>query len=100
MPVISISSYPLHHYNENSYSVTFDVGGNDSPPSKKVEIKTVADCKAALAAYAKEVEATGKPFKCSVLFDQRSGRKPAGFDKARRELETFVNTHLAKKTQW
>jgi hypothetical protein len=96
--MITLSSYPLHHYNENSYSVTFDVGV--ASPSKRVEIKTVADCKAALAAYAEEVKATGKPWKCSVLFDDRSGRKPAGFAKAKaaRELEAFVNTHLAKRS--
>jgi hypothetical protein len=33
----------------------------------------------------------------SVSFDKRSGRKPAGFDKASaaRELECNVNAHLA-----
>ena len=92
---IILNAYPLLDYGPNSFTVSMGLGQNT--PSKTVAIETVADCKAALAVFAKELEASGKPWHVSVLFDKRSGRKPSGFDKAQeaRELQAHVNPHLA-----
>ena len=92
---IIINAYPLVECGPTSFSVSLGLRGDT--PSKRVDIDTVGDCKAALAAFASELEPSGKPWHLSVLFDKRSGRKPAGFDKASaaRELECHVNAHLA-----
>ena len=92
---ITVNAHPLVECGLNSYTVSLDLGGKS--PSKRFDIETVADCKAALAAFAAELTPSGKPWHLSVFFDKRSGRKPAGFDKARdaRELECHVNEHLA-----
>ena len=92
---ITINAYPLLECGPTSFSVSFDLSGDT--PSKRVDINTVDDCKAELAAFASELEPAGKPWHLSVRFDKRSGRKPAGFDKAdsARELECHVNAHLA-----
>jgi hypothetical protein len=94
---ITINAYPLLECGPTSFSVSIDLGGKS--PSRRVAINTVADCKAALAAFASELEPTGKPLHLSVHFDKRSGRKPAGFDKASdaRELQCHVNAHLAQQ---
>jgi hypothetical protein len=44
-------------------------------PKKTVEIKTVQDCETALATFADEVKATGKPWLVSITFENRSGRQ-------------------------
>ena len=92
---ITITAHPLTEVGPNSYTVSFDLV--EKTPSKRFDIDTVADCKAALASFAEELKPSGKPWHLSVSFDKRSGRKPAGFDKARdaRELECRVNEHLA-----
>jgi hypothetical protein len=92
---ITINAYPLAECGPHSYSISFGIG--KETPSKRFDIETVADCKAALSAFAAEMEPSGKPWHLSVSFDRRSGRKPAGFDKASsaRELECHVNAHLA-----
>ncbi len=92
---IIINAYPLTECGPISFAITFDFG--EKTPSKRFAIETVADCKAALKAFSTELEPTGKPWHLSVLFDKKSGRKPAGFDKANsaRELECHVNAHLA-----
>ena len=92
---ITVNAHPLIDCGPNSYTVSLDLSGKS--PSKRFAIETVADCKAALAAFAAELTPSSKPWHLSVFFDKRSGRKPAGFDKARdaRELECRVNEHLA-----
>ncbi len=92
---ISINAYPLIECRPNSFAGSFDFG--TKTPSKRFAIETAADCKAALKAFAAELEPAGKPWHLSVSFNKRSGRKPAGFDKASsaRELECHVNAHLA-----
>ncbi len=92
---ITINAYPLNEVGPNSYSISLDL--SQKSPSKRFDVETVADCKAALAAFADELVPSGKPWHLSVMFDKRSGRKPAGFDKASqaRELERHVNAHLA-----
>ena len=92
---ITINACPLLECGPTSFSVS--IGLNGDTPSKRVDINTVGDCKAALAAFASELAPGGKPWHLSVHFDKRSGRKPAGFDKASsaRELECHVNAHLA-----
>jgi hypothetical protein len=94
---IVINAYPLIECGPNSYSISLSL--SEKTPSKRVDIDTVADCKAALDAFAKELEPSGKPWHLSVSFDKRSGRKPPGFDKASdaRELECHVNAHLARQ---
>jgi hypothetical protein len=94
---ITINAYPLAECGPNSYTVSFDLTGKS--PSKSVAIGSVEDCKAALKAFAAELEPGGKPWHVSVSFDKRSGRKPPGFDKAvsARALECHVNPHLAKQ---
>jgi len=92
---ITINAYPLSEVGPHSYTVSLSF--SDKGPSKRFDVETVADCKAALAAFADELVPSGKPWHLSVMFDKRSGRKPAGFDKASqaRELECHVNAHLA-----
>ncbi|MGO9546854.1 MAG: hypothetical protein ACLPPF_18915 [Rhodomicrobium sp.] len=92
---ITINAYPLTECRSNSFTIAFNF--REKSPSKLFAIETVADCKAALKAFAAELEPTGKPWHLSVSFDKKSGRKPAGFDKAQtaRELECHVNSHLA-----
>ena len=94
---ITINAYPLHEVGPNFHTVSITFG--EKSPSKRFDVDTVADCKAALAAFAIEMEPSGKPWHLSVSFDKRSGRKPAGFDKASqaRELECHVNPHLAQQ---
>ena len=94
---IVINAYPLIECGPTSFSVSLSL--NKEAPSKRVDVDTVADCKAALATFAVELEPLGKPLHLSVHFDKRSGRKPAGFDKASsaRELECHVNAHLAQQ---
>ena len=92
---ITINAYPLLECGPTSFSVSLGLRGDT--PSKRFDIDTVGDCKAALAAFASELEPSGKPWHLSVHFEKRSGRKPPGFDKASsaRELECHVNAHLA-----
>ncbi len=94
---IIVNAYPLSECGPNSYTLSLDLSGKS--PSKRFDIQTVADCKAALAAFAEELKPSGKPWHLSVMFDKRTGRKPAGFDKAStaRELQCHVNEHLAAK---
>ena len=94
---IVINAYPLSEVGPHSYTVSLSFG--DKGPSKRFDIETVADCKAALAAFAAEIVPTGKPWHLSVMFDKRSGRKPAGFERASnaRELQCHVNAHLAEQ---
>jgi hypothetical protein len=92
---ITINAYPLAEYGPNYYTVSLSL--SEKTPSKSVAINSVNDCKAALRAFAAELEPGAKPWHVSVSFDKRSGRKPPGFDKAlsARELECHVNPHLA-----
>jgi hypothetical protein len=92
---ITINAYPLLECGPTSFSVSIGLRGDT--PSKRFDISTVDDCKAALAAFASELGPGGKPWHLSVHFEKRSGRKPPGFDKASsaRELECHVNAHLA-----
>ncbi|MGC1585994.1 MAG: hypothetical protein WA791_09850 [Rhodomicrobium sp.] len=92
---IIINAHPLSECGPHSFTVALDLTGKS--PSKRFPIETVADCKAALKAFAAELEPSAKPWHLSVMFDKRSGRKPAGFDKASdaRELQCHVNAHLA-----
>lgn len=92
---ITINAYPLSEVGPHSYTVSLSF--SDKGPSKRFDVETVAACKVALAAFADELVPSGKPWHLSVMFDKRSGRKPAGFDKASqaREMECHVNSHLA-----
>jgi len=92
---IIIHAYPLLESGPNSFTVSLSL--TEKTPSKRVAINTVADCKAALAEFAAELEPIGKPLHLSIRFDKTSGRKPAGFGKASeaRELQRNVNAHLA-----
>ena len=92
---IVITACPLAELGPRSFTVA--IGLNKDTSSKRVPINTVADCKAALAEFAAELEPLGKPLHLSVSFDKSSGRKPSGFDKASeaRELHLHVNAHLA-----
>ncbi len=94
---ITITAYPLNEVGPHSYTVSLSF--SDKGPSKRFDIETVADCKAALAVFAEELKPSGKPWHLSVMFDKRSGRKPSGFDKASeaRELQCHVNAHLAQQ---
>ena len=51
---ITINAYPLIDSGPNSYTVSLDLSGKS--PSKRFDIETVADCKAALAAFAAELD--------------------------------------------
>jgi|SRR5271165_4369731 len=94
---IIINAYPLLECGPNSFSVSLGLGAKTH--SKRFDVETVADCKAALSAFAAELELSAKPWHLSVSFDKRSGRKPPGFDRAAsaRELEGHVNAHLAQQ---
>ena len=51
---IIINAYRLVERGPHSCTYAFDFGGKS--PSKRIPINTVADCKAALAAFAAELE--------------------------------------------
>lgn len=97
MPKIKLQTYTLKEY-EAGKRYTISCGLGTITPQKTVEIRTVADCEAALLAFAEELKATNKPWMVSILFDKHSGRKPAGFDAAEKatRLRAFVNTELAQ----
>jgi D-serine deaminase-like pyridoxal phosphate-dependent protein len=97
MPKIKLTTFVLKDYKPGE-SHTVSIGLGQATPEKTVEIRSVADCIAALHAFAEELKPTGKPWKVSVNFDKRSGRKPAGFDAATaaHKLRAFVNEELAK----
>ena len=97
MPKIEILTYPLVESAPGLISYSLSLG--EKTPSKAVEIKTVADCKRELGLYAEEMKATGKAWRLSVYFHKRSGRKPAGFDKActAGKLVANVNEHLVRR---
>jgi hypothetical protein len=94
---IVISAYPITECGPGY--CTIEIGIGKDCPSRRVSIRNVADCKAALDLFAKEMEATQKPWRLSASFDKKSGRKPNGFDKAwaANELIRDVNAHLATK---
>ncbi len=96
MPTIRLTAYPIterHHH-----GVCISLGLGQKLPGRDEEIKTVADCEAALERFAAEMTATGKPWRVSALFLKKSGRKPAGFDKAHAQalLTRDVNVELAR----
>ncbi len=93
--MITIRAYPLLESGPGGFSIELGIGADY--PSRRFAIRTVADCKAALQAFALELEPSQKAWRLMVHFDKKSGRKPAGFDKAQaaRELEVNVNEHLA-----
>ncbi len=98
MPTIRLTAYPIterHHH-----GVCISLGLGQKLPGRDEEIKTVADCEAALERFAVEMTATGKPWRLSVLFLKNSGRKPAGFDKAdaQSRLTRNVNLELAPRS--
>lgn len=70
-------------------SMALCIGGEPAFPSKSVEIKTAADCAAALDAYKAEAKATGQKLAVSMMM-ARGERKPPGFNKlkAGRSYET------------
>ena len=97
MPKIEILTYPLVESVPGLISFSLSLG--EKTPSKAAEIKTVADCERELGLYAEEMRATGKAWHLSVHFHKRSGRKPAGFDKACAacRLQANVNEHLVRR---
>ena len=74
---ITINAYPLLECSPTSFSVSLGLSGDT--PSKRVDIDTVDDCKAALAAFASELEPLGKPLHLSVHFEKRSGAQAGRF---------------------
>jgi hypothetical protein len=74
---------------------------DEQTPYKEVEIKTLADIETALMDFAEEMRATGKPWRVTAYFVPRSGRKPAGFDKAKAsgKLSVYVNRHLVEQEE-
>jgi hypothetical protein len=94
---IVISAYPINEISPGLVSITLGIGKDY--PSRRAGIRSVADCRAALDLFAKEMEATQKPWRLLASFDKKSGRKPNGFDKAQaaNELMRDVNAHLASK---
>lgn len=61
-------------------SMALCIGGEPPFPSRKVEIRTAADCLAAFEAYKADAAASGKPLALSLLMS-RGDRKPPGFNK-------------------
>jgi hypothetical protein len=95
MAQVEVNAYPIHERFPGGHTISFDLTSRS--PSKRYDIKNVDDAKAALADFAMEMAKTQKAWEVSVRFDKRSGRKPAGFDKAdrARELQCLVNLELA-----
>ena len=60
-------------------------------PSRAVEVKNSEEADAAVAAYAAEVEATGKPALIGVIPAAIPGRKFPGFDAYMTKKRVFVN---------
>ena len=95
MAQIQITAYPILAHSAGMTTISMGLG--DNHPRRTAEIKTVTDCERELDAFAKEMAATGKPWRVSVFFPRQAARKPAGFDKAKDEnrLIRDVNLHLA-----
>jgi hypothetical protein len=91
---IIISAYPITECGPGFCSIALGIGKDY--PSRRVSIRNVADCRVALELFAKEMEATQKPWRLLASFDKKSGRKPNGFDRAQaaNELIRDVNSHL------
>lgn len=70
-------------------SMALCIAGDPPFPSRRVEIKTAADCVAALETYKIDAAASGKALAVSMML-ARGNRKPNGFDKikAARSFET------------
>jgi hypothetical protein len=84
MATIKLTTNPLVSAEPFSCIIT------QNGPSKKVEAKTMAEIKSAIAAFAEELKATGKPW--SIFPIVIAGRAPTGFNKTpERELRALVN---------
>lgn len=70
-------------------SIALLIGGEPPFPSRRVEVKGIAEVAAAFAAYKTEAAATGKPLALSIMM-KRGDRSPPGFKalKAARLHET------------
>lgn len=66
-------------------------------PCKIVEAKNLAEIHSHMDTFAAELGTGDRPWMINA--DVVSGRKPAGFDKAEKELRRFVNTHLLPKDE-
>ena len=95
MAQIQITAYPILAHSAGMTTISMGLG--DNHPRRTVEIKSVTDCERELEAFAKEMTATGKPWRVSVFFPRQAARKPAGFDRAKADdrLAKDVNLHLA-----
>ena len=58
------------------------IGGNPPFPSRRVEIKNVADCVAAFETYKADATASGLPLALSMMMG-RGERAPRGFNQLR-----------------
>lgn len=92
MAIIKLNSYAIHDVHEyngvKAVVISLHIGGDNPFPSENVEVRSVAEVKAALEAYAVRAKATGKPIQVSA-YCPRGQRKPNGFDKA--DLTINVN---------
>jgi hypothetical protein len=98
MSTIRLTAYPITERDRHGVCIALGLG--QQLPSRDEEIKTVAGCEAALERFAVEMTATGTPWRLSALFLKKSGRKPAGFDKADAQgrLTRDVNLELAPRS--
>jgi hypothetical protein len=94
MPKLNLTTWKLNRRDGRN----FEAEPLSNGPRKTVEIGNLVDAKRELAIFADEAKATGKPWIILATFDKRSGRAPAGLNKALAadELQAFVNEELCK----
>jgi hypothetical protein len=91
MATIQINCYPLLKSEPGIRSISLSLG--ETHPSKKLDVKTVKEAEAAVAEFAKVIEALGKPY--YVTPRVVAGRRPNGWTSA--DLGVDINVHLAKE---
>lgn len=64
-------------------------------PPETIEARNVAEIAAALDSYAERAKATGARGEATAIFPRQNGRKPAGFDTAKRAAQLSRMFNLA-----
>jgi hypothetical protein len=79
MATLILNAYSAERSNGFT-QIALCIGGEPPFPTRRVEIKNVADCVAAFEAFKADAVASGKPLALSMLISARD-RKPNGFNK-------------------
>jgi hypothetical protein len=79
MATLILNAYSAER-NGEFVSMALCIGGDAPFASRKVDVRTAADCLAAFEAYKADAAASGKPLAVSMMI-RNGDRKPSGFNK-------------------